>query len=593
MKKTIIILSALFLAAGIFSGCNPLKKMTKNAGQVTYKTTPNPLEMHANKVAVDVSITFPPKYFGKTVQLVITPALKADNGSDEVIFKTQTIIGEKYQDNYDVISYKEGGKFTFKDTIDYKSSLRMSDLELRFQMSTQKGKSASLTTVKLADGIITTPELVMLGLAVDNGLEPGCKLGKMVEIPVNKPTVRIESKNAQLFFDLQNSKVKATELKKAEIDSIKSFIKLASANPDMVIKNIKIASYASPDGPQDLNQGLVTDRGKNSQKAFESTLIKEKFNQDMLAAFFLTETTPNEDWDGFKTLVQNSNIEDKELILRVLSTYSDPDTREKEIKNMAATYNELRKDILPQLRRSVIKLEYQGREKSNEEILNLALTNPSMLYDQELIFAATLTADLNQKQQILSAYTVAYPNDYKGWNNLAVVQAKLKNLMGAKTGFEKVLNISNDNPAALNNLGAVAIAEGEDVKAWEYLEKAEKAGCQSPALGYNFGVLLIKQAKYTEAVAKFNDASFNKALAQTLATDNESAISTLKSIGSTEYGAFYYLKAVTAAKADNQGDVFENLRMAVSKDQQLKAYAKNDLEFRKYFDMADFKAIVE
>lgn len=593
MKKTIIILSALFLAAGIFSGCNPLKKMVNNADQVTYKTTPNPLEMHAGKVAIDVNISFPEKYFGKKVKLVITPALKADNGSDEIIFKTQTIIGEKFEDNYDVISYSEGGSFSFKDTIDYKSSLRMSDLELRFQMSTQKGQSANLTTIKLADGIITTPELVMAGMSVDGGLEPGNTLAQTIAMPVSKPQAHVETESAKLFFDLQQDKVKLSELKKEEIDSLKAFIKRAAVDPDMVLKNIKIASYASPDGPQNLNEGLVQGRGKNSKSAFEKELSKEKIDEVNSAEFFFNETTPIEDWEGFRELVAASSLEDKELILRVLSTYSDPETREREIKNMSAAYNELRKDILPKLRRSIIKLEYQGREKTNDEILQLATSTPEKLHQDELLYSATLTEDLNKKESILLKYTEKYPEDFNGWNNLAVVQAKLGKTNDAKANFEKALNIKSNNPAALNNLGVIAMAEGNDDEAWDYFEKAEAAGCQSPALGYNMGVILIKRGKYSEAVSRFNEDSFNKALAQTLAKDNDSAINTLNSLGSSEYGVFYYLKAITAAKADNQGDVLENLRIAVSKDQKLKEYAKNDLEFRKYFDNADFKTIVE
>ncbi len=593
MKKTIIILSVLFLAAGIFSGCNPLKKMVKNSDQVAYKTTPNPLEMHAGKVAIDISITFPAKYFGKKVKLVITPALKADNGSDEIIFKTQTIIGEKFEDNYDVINYKEGGVFTFRDTIDYQSAFRMSDMELRFQMSTQKGQAANLTTIKLADGVITTPELVMGGMTVDGGLLTGNTLAQTVAIPVTKPKALLETETARLFFDLQKDKVKLSELKKDEIDSLKAFIKRAAVNPDMLLKNIKIASYASPDGAAELNEGLVKGRGQNSQKAFQKALTKDKIDLSNNAEFFLTETTPIEDWEGFKTLIEASNLEDKDVILRVLSTYSDPDTRERELKNMAATYNELRKDILPQLRRSVIKLEYQGREKTNEEILALGTTTPEKLHQEELIYAATLTEDLNKQEQMLMKYAELYPQDFKGWNNLAVCQAKLGKLNEAKANFEKALNIKADHPAALNNLGVIAMAEGNDDEAWDYFEKAEAAGCKAPALGYNMGVILIKRGQYAEATSRFTEDSFNRALAQTLADDNETALSTLNSLGSSEYGLFYYLKAVTSARADNEGDVFENLRMAVSKDQKLRVYAMNDLEFRKYFDNADFKAIVE
>ncbi len=593
MKKSIIILSSLIIAAAIFTGCNPLSKMVKDAGEVKYVTTPSPLEMHAGKVPIDVKVTFPPKYFGKKVKLVITPSLVSDFSSSEAInFKTQTIIGEKFEDNYQTISYKEGGSFSFKDTITYDAKFRASDLKLSFQISTQKGKSANVTQVKLADGIITTPELVDGGMTIDGGLDRGTSLGQVVEVPITKPEVRLETESAKFFYDLQKSTLKRKEYKKEEVLKLAGDIKAASTDPNKELKAIKISSYASPDGPEDLNQKLVNDRGNTSKKAFEKVLSKEDIEQLKNTDLLMTETTPSEDWVGFKAAVEASDMEDKALVLRVLSMYSDADTREAEIKKLAAVYDNLRNDILPLLRRSEIKFEYQGRAKSDSELKTLLGTAPSDLFQEELLYAASIS-DNASKEEAYKTYTSKYPTDWKGWNNLACVQAKQGKMSDAKANFEKVLATKGDNPAALNNLGVLALADGDLDAAWDYFERAENAGCKSPSLAYNKGVISIKRANYSDAVDYFKTDSFNKALAQTLAGDNDIAISTLEGLGSSEYGLFYYLKAVTAARANKVDDVIENLRIAISKESKLKDYAKADAEFVKFVDNSAFRGVIE
>jgi predicted Zn-dependent protease len=244
------------------------------------------------------------------------------------------------------------------------------------------------------------------------------------------------------------------------------------------------------------------------------------------------------------------------------------------------------------LRRSIINLEYQGRAKSDSELKTIAGSNPENLYQEELLYAASISDDSN-KEAVYKSYCEKFPDDWKGWNNLANIQARNGNLSDAKTNYEKVLAKSNENPAALNNLGVIALAEGDLDAAWNYFERAENAGCKSPALGYNKGIIMIKKAKYSSAVALFSNDSFNKALAQTLAGDNDAAINTLNNLGSSEYGVFYYLKAVTAAKANKVDDVIENLRIAISKESKLKDYAKKDLEFRNFVDNSAFRGVIE
>lgn len=591
MKKTIIVIVALFITAGFFSSCDELKKMAKDADKVQRTVKPSPLEMHANKVGVDVSITFPAKYFGKHVKLVIMPALVTSDGTDSVSFKPQTLHGEKFEDKGPEISYANGGSFKFSDTIDYDAKYRNSELVLNFVASTSKGDKPKIMRFPLGDkgkGVITTPELVQKGLEVD----AGANMAKTVEATITKPAIRADQKTAEIYFNVQNASVKGKEMKKAEIDSLIAFIVSASENPDLELKAIKISSYASPDGSEELNEGLVNKRGTNSQKAFINALKKAKFNK--ATDFVVTATTPAEDWEGFKRLVKASDLDDKDNIIQVVNMHTDPVKREAEIKKISRVYNKLRKVILPMLRRSVFKLEYQTKARTNTELMGMASSKPEDLSQSELLYSATLPTDNAAKEAIYKTYTSKYPTDWKAWNNLGIAQAMQSKFSDAKVSFQKVLDIDSNNGAAFNNLGAIALAEGDDAKAWEYFEKAESAGCNSSSLGYNMGVILIKQAKYDEAVTKFGgENTFNKALALVLTGQFDAAKSTVNSMGTKSNAIFYYLKAVVAAKLDVKGDVFENLRLATSKDSSLKEYAGKDLEFRKYFEDSEFKAIVK
>ena len=595
MKKAIIYSLSVFLVAAILSGCANLKKMVDNVKKVEYKSTPNPLEMHAGKVPIDVSITFPPKYFAKNVKLVITPKLKSVDGTQEYSFPTQTVVGEKFMDNYQRISYKSGGTFRFQDTIDYKDIYRMSELELKLMGSTNKAKDGvPLIDLKIADGIKTTPELVTPGMVMDGGLKPGGFIvGKTSDVKNTKPAITSDSKEAKMFFDMQKSDVKANELKTEEMKALIAFITDAAKNPEKELKGVKIASYASPDGPEDMNQGLVTGRGKSTQTAFVNTLKKEKVTQVDNAQFIATETTQSEDWDGFKQLVSASNLQDKDVIVKVLSMYNDPNVREAEIKKLASVYTELKTQILPKLRRSVIKFSYESKAKTDAELLKLAQTTPEKLGQEEFLFTANGVKDLVQKEELYKKYTAAYPKDWRGWNNLAVCQTMQNKLSDAKANFQKADAAKSGSAEVLNNLGVIAMAEGDDEAALEYFQKSIDAGESTGSPAYNMGTIYIKKAKYADAVKLFTENSFNKALAQTLAGDNSSAETTLKNIGSSEYAVFYYLKAIVAAKGNKDAEVFENLKMAVAKDAKLKDYAKKDAEFLKYFENADFKSIVQ
>ncbi len=611
MKKVIFISTLLFFTAVIFNSCI-LKKMVKNASKVEFKTSPDRLEMHAGMVEINGSFTFPPKYFGKRARLTMTPSLKSDDGSDEIVFPIKTVIGEKFMDNYPIVIFKTGkiqenpmkeeytDSYEFKDVIPYKKSMRMSDLNLRFQIATDKGKTSQVVSIKIADGVITTPELVGDGLIVDLGSQIGelmldtfvIKESEVTKTTITETKIENDANSVEIYFELQKSDVKSGEIRKGKVKDLITSIVNAAKDPEKRIKSITIKSYASPDGPSDLNANLVKRRGASSQKALENALKKAKIEGKI--NFISTKTTNAEDWEGFERFIKKtSKIEKnkKDMILRVLRDKKDPEAREQEIKNITEVYEELKTEVLPYLRRSIIKFEYQTITGGDTTSSDIKTADPMDIQKGDFLKASSVI-DISERETAYKVYTNKHPNDRRGWNNLAVTQAEQGKFDDAKINFEKVLDLVDDNPIAYNNLGAISMAEGDDNTAWDYFIKSEEAGCNSPALGYNMGVILIKRAKYKEAVKKMSGNSFNKALAQTLSGNNNAAIKTLNSMNN-DNAIFYYLKAVTAAKAKNEKDVYENLKIAVSKDENLKSYAQNDLEFEKYFNKKGFKYIIK
>lgn len=589
MKKNLLLLLATAVML-VFNGC-ALKKMVKNANLVTYNVTPNPIEYKAGNVPVGISVNFPAKYFAKKAYLVATPIITTKDGSKELPLKSFTLQGEGIKDNNPVIPYTSGGSYNYTDEIPYDPAFRNSDLIIKVGVNKGgAGKTLSFASVKIAIGIITTPLLVDEGLKIDNGTVGNTGKGMMsVVVPtISLPQPQPEKQSLVLYYPLQQSKLDSKEQKKVDIDSFIKKLSVKMSNPDMKFDGINVAAYASPDGPQNLNSGLVKGRGDNS-----TDFLKNKFKSQKVNAqdFMTRQTTPDEDWEGFKNAVQQSNMQDKELILRVLSMYSDPDVREKEIKKMSKVYDELRKDILPKLRRAEIVATYQTRQKTADELVSLGKTDPNRLSQDELFFAGQ-TATGMDKEMIYKTYNEKYPQDWRGFNNLGVYYIQNNQLTEAELQFQKAENIDANNASVINNLGVLYYAKGDFTKAEEYFKKA--AGINpSDKINYNLGVIFIKQGKYAEAVQKFGaSASYNKSLAQVLNGLTKESISTINNVNSQE--AFYfYLKAVEYARDNDKTQCINNLKQAIAKNADLKNYAKDDVEFRALFNDEDFKSIVQ
>jgi len=581
-KLNVSILLSFVLAAFLLTSCGGVKNMVKMADQVKYDITPKVLEMHGDSVEVTIKVTFPTKYFQKKATLEITPVLKYAGG--EAAFESLTLQGEDVQDNNSVVSYISGGTFTLSSKVAFVEGMRKADLIARVKAS-MGDESAELPEIKIADGTMSTAMLL------EADAKPIAASDKYVRITT-------ESKEADINFVINQSTIRGKELKKEEMSALKTFIKESVSKENVEFKNIEISAYASPDGAEDLNTKLADKRMKTSKKYFVRQLKKSKVSDLNKDGFVLANATP-EDWAGFQKLMQESDIEDKELILRVLSMYSDPVVREKEIKNISAAYEVIAKEILPQLRRSKLIVSVSVIGLSDEELKDTALTADTLKVE-ELMYAATLFADLDSKLAIYKKVAALYPEDWRGHNNVGYIYIKQGKLAEAKAALEQAKAIDATNTTVLNNLGVCAQKEGDLVAAKEFYNAAAGAGNQ---VSYNQALLSVKAGEYENALnlfvsSKYN--TFNYALTKVLnysltknADTYDAALGILSKVDNKETADVYYLKAVIGARKQDKDLLFNNLRTAIEKDASLKAFAKDDIEFAQYTSDATFTSIVE
>ncbi|MGD2034519.1 MAG: tetratricopeptide repeat protein [Bacteroidales bacterium] len=573
MKKLTLNLLTLGVAAIVISSCGGLNKMVDNSGTVDYDVQPSPVETHGGEVEVTIKTTFPEKYFNKKAVVTVTPLLKYEGGQTE--FEPTVLQGEKVEANNKVIPYA-GGNYTYTGKVDYKDDMLKSELMVEMSAQIKDKEPVPIPGIKIADGVIATPTLVN---------------DKAKAILVGDEFQRIipETYDAEILYVINKYDVRNSELKKEDIKAFKDKIANASKDSTIVIKDAKISSYASPDGEYDLNEKLSGNRGSSAERYLTRALKKMKV-EGYDAEGFLSTLETAEDWDGFKQLMEESDIEDKELILRVLSMYSDPAVREKEIKNIAEAFEEIKVKVLPLLRRSQMAINVDNIGYTDEEIQALAQSNPDTLTEEEILYAATLTDDKDEKLRIYKAAAENYPESFRAKNGVGYILVKQGKTAEAKAAFEEAQAIE-DNDVVKNNLGAVALAEGDMTKAEELFTSAMGAG---DAVNYNLGIIKIKQGDYTAAVNYFgNKPSFNAGLAQLLNGDVSKALTTLGELGDTDDAKVYYLKAVAGARSGQDQIVFTNLSTAISKNAEWKAYAKKDAEFLDYAANEAFVKAVE
>ena len=564
MTKKLYLPLLMAMVVALFSSCS--KKMGELSADY-FTVTPQVLEAVGGKVPATINGKFPEKYFNKKAVVEVTPVLKWNGG--EAKGQPATFQGEKVEGNDQTISYKMGGSYTMKTSFDYVPEMAKSELYLEFKATIGK-KVVTIPAVKVADGVISTSELVNNTLGNANPA-----LGEDAFQRIIK-----EKHDANIMFLIQQANIRSSELKTA-----KEFNKeVANVNEaaNKKISNIEVSAYASPDGGVSLNTTLAENREGNTTKMLSKDLKKAKIDAPIDAKYTA------QDWEGFQELVSKSNIQDKELILRVLSMYQDPAQREQEIKNISSVYKTLADEILPQLRRSRLTLNYEIIGKSDEEIAKLASSNPSELNVEELLYAATLTNDPAKQEAIYTQATKQFPNDYRAFNNLGKLAYQAGNVDKAESYFKKAASV-NASPEVNMNLGLISLIKGDKAAAETYFGKA--AGTKE--LGESMGNLYIAQGQYERAVNSFGDSKPNSAaLAQILAKDYNKAKNTLANVERPD-AYTDYLMAVLGARTNNSSMVTSSLKSAVAKDPSLAKKAATDLEFAKYFTNADFMSIAK
>jgi outer membrane protein OmpA-like peptidoglycan-associated protein len=564
-KMNVKSLAVVALTGSLLTSCDLLKDLQ-------YSVTPNPLEMHGDSVRVKVDVTFPEKGIKKKASAEITPML------GNTALKTVTVQGEKATGNGSVIQYKPGGKMSYTDVVAYKPEFENTDLKVTGKVfKGGKEKESKFVETKIADATIVTPLMVN-------------KDFKVIYAKDDFKRVIEQTYMAQINFDKGKSIVKPTELKDKDIVDYSTWLSVAQNNPKIAIKSLNVTGFASPEGEEDKNNSLSTDRSEAGKKAILD--LAKKANNLTAQGEVYKLSGRGEDFDGFKRELKGStmNEDEKNLVVRVLEMQSDPKTRETEMRNMGKTFTFLDKSIFPKLRRAEIQTVYDLTGYSDEELKALAQSTPDSLDLEELLFTATLYNDINEKQKLYNVAIKNYPTDARAHNNAGVVLYIQNKMNEAKAAFEKS-NSLKDNAIAKNNLAAVAGVSGDRTKSRQLLGQAKGAGSE---VNYNLGILNIQDAKYSDAVSNFGtESTFNKGLAQLLNGDAAAAVKTIDASSQKEAAQGYYLKAVAAARQNNVDAVANNLKNAISKDSSLKAKAANDREFLKFADNATFTGVVK
>jgi Flp pilus assembly protein TadD len=563
MNKKNLLMPFFAMAAIIaFTSCSG--KLKPLSGQYI-NVDPQPLEAVGGQVPVTMSVAYPAKWFNKNAVVTVTPVLRYATG--ETWGTAYTYQGEKVKANNTAISYANGGNVTLKSSFKYKPEMKKSELYLTFDAKI-KNKTVKLPDIKIADGIIATSDLA--DAATSNPAIGADKFQRIIK----------DAHDASIMFLIQQAELRSKELNKGEIQAWKDLVEEANnaANKNV---SIEISAYASPDGGLKLNDALAEKRESNTTKYLEKELKKKKIDVPVDANYTA------QDWEGFQALVSKSSLQDKDLVLRVLSMYRDPEEREREIKNISSVYKSLADEILPELRRSRLTANIEIIGKSDEEISRLAQSNPKELNVEELLYAATLTKNATDKEAIYNKATQLFANDYRVWNNVGVQRFRAGDLTKAEELFNKANGIKNNSESNVN-LGLIALTKGDIAKAQQLIGGASGV----PELGEALGVLYLEQGDYAKAISSFGATkSNNAALAQILAKDYSKASQTLNAVPNAD-AITDYLKAVVSARTNDASGVVSNLKAAIAKKPSLAKEAGLDIEFAKYATNQEFTSLV-
>ena len=549
-KKNYLILSAASLM--LLTSCSKLGALSAD----NFTVTPNPLETQAGTVPATINGHFPEKYMKKKAVVTVIPELRYSNGQ-VVQGNTATFQGESVAGNDQTIPYKMGGNYTMKTNFAYADDNKA---EMFLTFNARLGsKQVAIPEVKVADGIIATSELYKRTVVTANAaLSPDAY-----------QRITKKKQEANIKFLIQQANLRKSELKN---NSVQEFVKmLKKINDDregLNLDNVEVSAYASPDGGFSLNDKLAGQRQKVSEQYVSQELKKIKMNAYVDAKYTA------EDWEGFQELVQASNIQDKEIILRVLSMYKDPQEREQQIRNISAAFRELADGILPQLRRSRLTINYETIGRSDEQILDQIKADATKLSIEELLYGAALKSDANEAEAVYQLAAKIYPNDARAYNNIATLEYAKGNYEAAKEYIQKAQRINASLPETAANLGMLALKAGDVKTAEQYIASATGANGLAEVLGN----LNLAKGNYAQAEQDFADIYSNSAaLAQILNKNYASADITLRYVKNPD-ATTDYLKAILFSRMGNTADAAEALRSAISKDSSFTKYAANDIE---------------
>jgi tetratricopeptide (TPR) repeat protein len=552
-KKNYLLRSAASLM--FLTSCSKLGALSAD----NFTVTPNPLETQAGTVPATINGHFPEKYMKKKAVVTVIPELRYSNGQ-VVQGNTATFQGESVAGNDQTIPYKVGGNYTMKTNFAYADDNKA---EMFLTFNARLGsKQVAIPEVKVADGIIATSELYKRTVVTANAaLSPDAY-----------QRITKKKQEANIKFLIQQANLRKSELKN---NSVQEFVKmLKKINDDregLNLDNVEVSAYASPDGGFSLNDKLAGQRQKVSEQYVNQELKKIKMNANVDAKYTA------QDWEGFQELVQASNIQDKEIILRVLSMYKDPQEREQQIKNISAAFRELADGILPQLRRSRLTINYETIGRSDEQILDQIQTDATKLSIEELLYGAALKSDANEAEAVYQLAAKIYPNDARAYNNIATLEYAKGNYEAAKEYIQKAQRVNASLPEAAANLGMLALKAGDVKTAEQYIASATGANGLAEVLGN----LNLAKGNYAQAEQDFADIYSNSAaLAQILNKNYASADITLKYVKNPD-ATTDYLKAILFSRMGNTADAAEALRSAISKDSSFAKYAANDIELAK------------
>lgn len=536
--------------------------MEKEIEAMGLEASPEPLILRGDQVELEVTGRFPAKYFGKKVSVEATPVLTWEGGSAS--FESEGFQGEDAAGNFTVVPFESGKSFSYASSVPYDPAMEDA-AELAVVISgTQGNKSATFDPFVVGAGVITTP----LWVQADD---------KFIPVKDDFQRVITYTEEVTVNYSVNSSTVRSGELRDADWKALKELIQLSVDADSVTVTGARIEAYASPEGEITLNEDLASDRANSAATSVTREMKRKKLTAD--EAFY--DLVPKgEDWQGFKTLMQASDIEDKNLILRVLEMYSDKNKREEEIRNIAKTYNEIEKEILPALRRSQLVVSYDVEGYTDEELMDYCMSMPDSLTADELLYAATLFEDLNEKLTVYQSAARVHADDFRGYNNAGCCMAQMGRMNQAGEVFQQALELER-NKAVVNNVAALTRQDGDIDGAMKLLNEAAGAGSE---VGYNKGIILIQKGDYASAISNMGRvSSVNVALAKMLNGDAAGAKTALEN-ASEDSAVASYVMAVACARLNDSAGVKKHLGEALAKDPDLRQKAEKDLEFR---DMRD------